>query len=393
MAKKKHADRDHAKLSASGSHRWMNCTPSALLESEFGEDTKSIFAEEGTLAHELSELLIRRHTGEITPEAAQEVLTTIEANELYNDEMPFEVQKYVDLVLERFEEAKKFDECAVLLIEQKFDFSHIVPEGFGTGDACIIANGILEIIDLKYGKGVQVEAKENPQLKLYGLGAVETYDMVYSFEVVRLTIIQPRLDHIVSWDTPLQDLIDWGNSVVKPKADLAIEGKGLQKAGDWCKFCKVKARCGTLAAESTRLARLEFKDPHLLTDDQLMMVYRQKDRLVDWAEAVDAYVLKEALAGKEWEGLKVVAGKSSRRWTDEEKVISVLTEKGFPRDKFINSKLAGIGDVEKLVGKDMFPLMLNEHVTKPEGKPTLVPIEDKRPALKSGAKSDFEEQT
>lgn len=389
MAKKKHADRAHAKLSASGSHRWMNCTPSALLESEFGEDVRSIFADEGTLAHELSEAVIRKATGEHTEQQAEEIIAVIQANELYNDEMPLEVQKYVDLVLERYAEAKKSDECAVLLIEQKFDFSHIVPEGFGTGDACIIANGVLEIIDLKYGKGVMVEAKENPQLKLYGLGAVETYDMVYTFDTVRLTIIQPRLDHIVSWDTSLNDLMAWGNDIVKPKAELAIEGKGIQKAGDWCRFCKVKARCATLAAESTRLARMEFKDPHLLTDEQLMQVYHQKDRLVDWANAVDEYVLKQAIEGKTWEGLKLVAGKSNRKWSNEEAVKSLLTEKGFPTDKFINSKLAGIGDVEKLVGKDLFPLLLTPFIIKPEGKPTLAPIEDKRPAFDSGAKNEF----
>lgn len=396
MAKKgtDHSSRKHALLSASGASRWMNCTPSARLEDKFlesgGDKGNSDYAKEGTLAHEFGDLNLRYLNGEIDKKVLDRELQMLRNSEYYTDEMEDEVDKYVTYVWETFSSAQRTNTGAELLIEEKLDFSHLVEGGFGTGDATVIADGILDIGDLKYGKGIQVYAKENPQLMLYGSGALRQWELLYDIHTVRMTIIQPRLDHIDSWDISVEDLIEWGEKKVKPLAKKAYKGEGNQKAGDWCKFCKVKAMCATLAAKNIELAQHDFKDPHLLSDKQIMEVYKQLDMLTDWAKAVADYVLDEAVKGKQWPGFKVVEGRSNRKWADEEAIKKVLAEEGFKEEDYLKMSLEGIGKIEKLLGKPAFAEKLKGLVVKPPGKPTIATMDDKRTALGvEQAKEDF----
>lgn len=397
MAQTDHSIRKHALLSASGSHRWINCPPSARLEEKFEESNpskSSVYADEGTLAHEFGDINLKKKEGLIDDKTFVAELERLRKDKLYYVGMEDEVDKYVTYVMEQLTEAKKVTPDAVLLIEEKFDFSHIVEQGFGTGDASIIADGTLEIIDLKFGKGVRVDAKENSQLKLYALGALRSFDMSYDINKVRVTIVQPRLDHIDSWEVSVDDLLTWSTRTVKPRAEEAYTGKGLQKAGEHCRWCKVKALCATLAAQNTRIAQHEFKDPHLLTEQQLLDVYKIIPMIQDWANAVGEYLLDQALKGKDWPGYKVVEGRSLRKWVDEEKVYDLLTEKEYAEDEFMVSKLAGIPAIEKLVGKKVFPSLLGDLVILPPGKPTLVPMSDKRPAMGlDQARMDFSDES
>jgi len=396
MADVNHSARKHALLSASGASRWLVCTPSARLEEKFEESspsTSSVYAEEGTLAHEFGDINLRNAMGQLTKKVYDSEIKKLRSNPLYTEDMEDEVDKYVTYVLEALAEAKQKTPDAVLMIEERLDFSHLVEQGFGTGDAGVIADGVLEIIDLKYGKGIRVNAEENPQLMLYGSGALRSFELMYDIHTIKMTIVQPRLDHISSWEIPVEDLIKWGNKTVKPAAAKAYEGKGIQKAGDHCKWCKVKAMCATLAAKNIALARHEFKDPHLLTDKQLIEVFSQIPMLQDWANAVGDYLLAEALKGKQWPGYKVVEGRSQRRWIDETQVATTLLDLKYTADKFMVSKLAGIPAIEKLVGKKEFPVVLGEHVVIPPGKPALVPVSDKRPAMGiEQARLDFQDE-
>lgn len=388
-----HTSRAHALLAASHASRWINCTPSARLEEDWEQEhpsESSVYAEEGTLAHEIAEVMLR---GVCFGEKMQKRLDDLKTHSLYSPEMDEYVEEYVEHVQETLSDAKKITLDAILIVEKRLDFSHVVKDGFGTGDACIIADDTLHIIDLKYGKGVKVDSENNPQLMLYALGALKEFDIMFDIKKVSLHIVQPRLHHISVWTTPVSKLNEWATQVVVPAAEKAFEGKGVQKAGSHCKFCKVKAVCATLASSSLALSKLGIKNPHLLTDKQLMEAYEQIPALIDWANSVNEYVLKEAVGGKVPRGYKIVEGRSQRKWSDENTVIETLKEEGFSAEQFMKTKLAGIGEIEKLVGKKNFPDMLGELVVKPQGAPTLVKDEDPRPAMQSleQAKSDFSE--
>jgi hypothetical protein len=383
-----HESRKHTLLSASGASRWMNCTPSARLEEKFQASTSS-YAEEGTLAHELADLILRYTYESLSRKVYNTELAKIEKNP-YAPEMLTEVEKYVAHVIEFYNLAKKRTPGAKLLIEQKLDFSHLVEKGFGTGDVCIIADGILDIIDLKYGKGVRVDAEGNSQLMLYGSGALRAFEMLYDIHTVRLTIIQPRLDHVSTWEITAKELEAWGEDMVKPKAAEAYKGEGKQVAGDWCKFCKAKAMCKTLAAKNMELAKHDFEDPHLLDEKDLLEIFKQQPMLVDWVNAVSEYLLSEAIKGKKWDGYKLVEGRSNRKWLDEERVINTLIAEGYKLPDFTSTKIKGLGEIEKLVPKSRFHI-LTPLIIKPPGAPTLVPLADKRPAIGGieQAKDDF----
>lgn len=386
----KHSARKHALLSASGASRWMNCTPSARLEEKF-EEKRSVHADEGTLAHEFGDIEIRHKLGLISDKVYNAEIAKLRKHKLYSTEMEPEVAKYVEIVMEAYNVAKQKNPDAVMLVEQRLDFSHLVEQGFGTGDDIIIADGVLDVIDLKYGKGVKVDAYENPQLKLYGSGALREYELLYNIHTIRLTIVQPRLDHVSIWEVSVDDLIAWGENEVKPKALKAYNGEGEQTPGDWCKFCKAKAVCRGLANENMKLAAFEFQDPHILSDKEVIEIYGQLSIFQDWASSVSSYILDEAIKGKQWPGYKLVEGKSNRKWLDEDKVIEILQE-DYAENEYIVSKLAGITAIEKLVGKANFGPKLNEFIVKPPGAPTLVPESDKRPAIgDEQAKLDFKD--
>lgn len=394
-----HSERAHALLSASGASRWLNCTPSARLEEQFPEGESSVFAQEGTLAHELSEAILRRKLNILTAAQYNKEVARIEAHELYTPDMPAEVEKYTDHVLECYAVAKKQKTDAILSIEEKVDFSDYVPEGFGTADAIIIADGTMHVIDLKYGKGVEVSAEDNPQAKLYAIGAYHKYSLAYDIHTVVLTIVQPRLNAVSVWEISTQDLLAWANDILVPKAKEAHDGEGKHVPGSWCRWCKAAGACRALAEANLETAKRAFeedaKDHSVLSNAELSEVYMKLDDITKWANSVKDYMLAQATNGVSFPDLKLVEGRSVRKFADEEEVLSVLeTIEGIEAEEYLNVKLGGIGQIEKLLGKKTFNEILSTHVIKPPGKPTLVHESDKRTAIGSadGATKAFENE-
>jgi hypothetical protein len=389
-----HAERAHARLSASGSERWMNCPASPALEENFPDQT-SIYAEEGTLAHELSELILRLDLGLMKMPEYKKKLEAVKANKLYSSEMWDEVLKYTTYVKQQYQEAKREDPHAKIYIEHKMDLTEWIPEGFGTSDCIIVCNLWAEDIDLKYGKGKAVYAERNSQLMTYGLGAMREGHKIASFAKVRLTIVQPRLDSISSWEISTKELREWGETVLKPKALEAYGGEGEQKAGDWCQFCKARSKCRALYDQGMAIMRRDFEehvDPRLINDEELFEIYLNSDFIAKWLESVRAIVLKEAMDGKQWPGHKLVEGRSNRTWTDEKKAIAILEENLYEPHEYLNSKIKGLGDLEKLLKKANFEKLLGHLIIKPQGAPTLVSEADKRePYGVTGLRKDFGE--
>ena len=278
------------------------------------------------------------------------------------------------------------------MTEQRLDFSAYVPEGFGTGDVIILADHVLHIIDLKYGKGVGVSAEENPQLRLYGLGALETFGMLYEINYIKTTIIQPRIDNVSSEELPVDILIQWGENTVKPLAALAMEGKGEFKVGDHCKFCKARKTCRARAEANLELTKMEFVIPELLGDEEIGEVLRKAEQLQSWVTDIQEYALQEAINGRKFDGWKLVEGRSNRKYEDEIKVAEKLKEAGYDEASLYEKKLYGITAMEKLVGKKTFGELLDDLIVKPPGKPVLVDLSDKRPELNTAdqAAKDFE---
>ncbi len=378
-------------LGASSAHRWMNCPGSVALNAAEPDKTSS-YAQEGTLAHLLAENMINYNLGRMTKKDFNKAFSEIKKDELYSQEMQEYIEGYVNTIWELMNEAKARTPDAQLLTEQRLDFSEYVPEGFGTGDVVIVCDGFVHIIDLKYGKGVSVSADSNPQLMLYGLGALAAYDLLYSVDTVKMTIIQPRLDNVSSYEMYAEDLEEWGETVVKPRAEAAMEENAPCHAGEWCRFCKVKATCRARAEENLVLAKYEFQDPRLLSDEEIGAILKQAAEVAEWAGDIRSYAQTEAVEhGKKWAGWKLVEGRSNRRYKDELAVAKALTEAGYEEAVLYERKLLGITAMEKVVGKKNFGELLGDLVVKPAGAPTLVEESDKRPELKSAesAKEDF----
>lgn len=372
---------DHAVLSASGSHRWLNCTPSARLELEF-ENTGSEAAREGTAAHALSEHKLKR---------ALHMRSRRPVSDYDSDEMEECTDAYVDFVMEQYEAARQVCEDPVILIEQKLDFSCYVPDGFGTGDCLIISDDRLHIIDFKYGMGVLVEAQDNPQMKLYAIGALSVYDALYDIREVSMTIFQPRRENISTWTIPVEDLKAWAENELKPRAKMAYEGEGEYLPGEWCTFCRAAVRCRARAEEKLRLAQTEFRMPPLLTDAEIEDILAVLPDLTKWANEISAYALDAALNhGKEWNGFKVVEGRSVRKYRDGAAVAEAAKEAGY-KDIYRQS-LIPLTEMQRLMGKDKFEEILGGLITKAPGRPTLVPKSDRRPAMNvSNAINEFYE--
>lgn len=385
MQIQKHSERDHALLSASSASRWLNCTPSAVLENAEGPRETSVYAQEGTLAHELGELYIRHdELRTIDDQAFSDRFDEIMNNPLFSEEMLDVVPTYVDYCVEQFHEAQSNDPEAILDVEQKLDLTEFVPESFGTADCIIIGGNLLEVVDYKHGKGVPVYAEWNKQLMLYGLGALRKYDVLFDIEEVRLTIVQPRINNISSWQISVEDLLKWAKEELVPVAKLAFEGKGELKAGDWCKFCAVKNRCRALYQKNAELAKFDFQEPALLSDEEISKVLEQIPQLVEWANSVQDYAQNEAVNhGKTWPGFKLVEGISRRKWLDEDAVAEAIFSKipEASEDQVYDMKLKTITQIEKIFGKKVVEQQLSDVIVKPQGKPTLVPISDKRPAI------------
>ena len=361
---------NHALLSASSSHRWLHCPPSARL-CEGYDDKGSNFAAEGTDAHALCEYKLRTALG-------MEAQDPTEDLSWYDAEMEECATSYATFVMELVEEARKACPDPVVLIEQRLDYSRYVAEGYGTGDCVIIADGTLHIVDFKYGRGVLVEAEDNPQMMLYALGALELFDCLYDIETVSMTIFQPRRGNVSTHTIPKADLYEWADTVLAPTAELAWSGEGEYHCGEWCQFCKAKADCRERANANMELAKYEFKQPPLLTDEEVEYILGRIDELIAWASDIRDYALQAAISGKHWTGYKLVEGRSNRKYTDERAVVAAVRAAGY--DPY-EHKVLGVTAMTTMLGKKQFNDILGGLVTKPQGKPTLVPDSDKRPAM------------
>ena len=382
-------ERAHAKLSASGSEKWMTCTPSARLEEQF-PDEGSEFAREGTFAHELFELAMLVATEQIDAGKAKARFAEIRSNPLWSQDLEDHVRAASDFTRERIDAAKARCKDPVFMVEQRLDFSEWVPEGFGTGDFVIITDGLIEVLDLKYGKGIRVDAENNSQMRLYGLGAYNELSMLYNITDVRMTVLQPRLDNYPTETLTIAELLDWAVTKVVPAAKLAWEGEGLFVPGDHCNscFCKARFQCKARGDAALALAKEEFAlaGPELLTADQIRAVLEKGDQLAKWISDVQSYALEQAeKQGKKWPGFKLVEGRSNRKYSDQEAVAAALLAAKVPESVIYERSLLGITAMEKAIGKKVFAEVLNEFIVKPSGKPTLVPEGDKRPALASAA--------
>jgi hypothetical protein len=376
---------DHALLSASSSHRWLHCTPSARLEREFN-DNSGFAAAEGTAAHTLCEYKLRTALGEDMSQVAD----IREHLDYYNAEMEACADGYVQFILEQVAAANAVCTDPMVLIEQKLNFSKYVPEGFGTGDCVIIADGTLHIVDYKHGQGVLVDAEENPQMKLYALGALELFDGIYDISTVSMTIYQPRRENVSTFSVFKESLYQWAEEILIPTAAEAFEGNGEYRCGEWCQFCRAKNECRTRAEHNMALARYEFKKPPLLEDDEIEAILAKIDALVSWASDIKAYALDAALQGKQWRDWKLVAGRSNRKISNEVKASEILESNSYT--DIYKHELLGITALEKAVGKERLSTLLGGLIIKPEGKPTLVPSSDKRPAINTAA-DDFADQS
>lgn len=373
----------HALLSASGAERWLNCTPSARLTEKY-EDTTSEYAAEGTLAHSLGELKLRKELKLISNKQYSEELISIREDALHYPYMESEVEDYTNYVMEQYNAALAKTKDAVIFLEEKLDYSTYVPSGFGTGDCIIIADGEMEIIDLKFGKGVVVSPIDNTQLKLYSLGAYEKYGFIFGIDKIIMTIVQVRLNNISSFEMNAEMLEDWAENELRPKAKLAYAGKGDTVPGPWCGFCKAKATCKARAEMNAGFYKAHNKDSKLLGIDEIAEILYMADDIKSWADDVKNYALDEALNGTKFPGWKLVEGRSDRKITDEDALAVKLLDEGFDEFKIYKPKaLEGITNLEKVVGKKRFADIAGGLIDKPPGKPTLVTKDDKRTELDS----------
>lgn len=383
---KDHKDRSHALLSASGSHRWLNCTPSAVLEEKFGKNETSVYAQEGTLAHEMAEAMLRRHvTGTMTDEEAEARLAELRSDPLYKPEMDGMLPTYVDYCSARLSECGPLSEA---FVEERLDFSRWVPGSFGTGDfgCCDPYAGKAYIVDLKWGKGVRVSAEDNPQGKMYALGLVQKYRF-FDIREVTIAIVQPRLDSISEWKVSVAELLEWANGELRAKAELASTGSGELRNGGWCQFCAVAARCPKLRAEAVKVFDKSCEDIKLCSEEEVADTLSKASSIRAYLDKVEEYATDSAYNGEAvYPGFKVVRANTVRKWGDKEEALKWLAEMGIKREDALKPRdIRPIGEIEKMLPAPFKP-DLAKFLVKPEGAPTIVPETDKRePISASGS--------
>lgn len=352
-------------------------------------DTESSYAQEGTLAHAYYAKKLKAFMGRDTSEEDREI-AELDAR-YHTGEMDEYTDTYKTIVLEKFNAARATTKDAQLLIETRLDFSEYVPEAFGTSDTTIIADGLMEVIDFKYGKGVRVSAIDNEQMKIYALGAYLRHSFEYRIDRVRMTIVQPRIDNLSEFEMSVADLLRWADEVLRPKAEEAFEGRGAQNPGEWCQFCKVKCGCKALAEKCTSVAK-DNTDPGMISPQKMAVdILPWLPIIKSWVSSMEEYTLQQALSGVSYPGFKLVEGRSNRKITDDKAVIDLLAKEGYDESEFMKpAVLCGIGDLEKLVGKKRLATLCADYITKPQGKPALTTDDDKRPAY-NAASEDFKD--
>lgn len=367
-----HAERDHAILSPSSAKRWINCTPSALLAEEAGSKS-SVYAEEGTLAHEIAEYALTKYLeGEYDPIIDDAVPLKNEhlENPLFGVDMADYVRSYCEFVIGEGYEMQKQDGACHTYLERRVDITDFAPDSFGSVDVTLVSDKTIHIIDLKYGAGVRVSADMNEQMLMYALGTLKSLESD-RIEKIRMTIAQVRLDHYDTFEMSKEDLLAWADKVLKPAAKMAIQGIGKQVIGSWCGFCPVKAQCR--AQRDAILADFDEKpEPLLLSDEEIVDLIGKIDTYKNWIESVNKYVYDRAIQGHKWEGYKLIAGRTSRVIKDEAKIRQALLNE-FLEDEVLNIKLKGIGDLEKLLGKKVFSARFGDAIESRPGAPKLVP--------------------
>lgn len=366
----------HALLSPSAAHRWMNCTAAPRLEINV-EDAGSDYAAEGSLAHAYCALKLKKYLGLPTADEEKEIEAL---SQYHTGEMDEYTDTYVSIVLEKFNAARAHTKDAQLLVETRLDFGKHIPDAFGTADAIIIADGTIDEIDFKYGKGVKVSAFQNPQMMIYGLGAFEKFDFEYDIRRVRMTIIQPRIDNLSEYEVTTAELLSWAIKELEPKAKEAYSGKGKQQPGDWCQFCKVKHTCRALVNLCKETAQ---NNAQLLSTDELAKdVLPMLPIIKTWLAGVEDYALQQALSGVSLPGWKLVEGRSNRKIVNVEGAATALINAGYAKTAIYKpQELCTITELEKMVGKKQFAALCADFIEKPKGKPTLAEESDKRPAL------------
>ena len=382
----------HALLAPSSANRWINCPPSAKLNAEAG-DRDTVFTREGTLAHAVAELKARKYflTG-IGPKKFKTAMDEFRANELWQDEMDGHTDAYLDALKDI---AATFTDTPYVALEQRVDFSEYVPEGFGTADCIMIGGEVLHIVDFKYGKGVDVSAEDNPQLKLYAVGAILQYMAFYDIFTVRMTIVQPRIKREPdTWEIEARNLLYWAEHEVKPAAALAIAGEGEFAEGDWCRWCAIRGNCRRRAEAQLELAKQDFKLPPTLTDSEVGVALTLGRRLKSWLSDLEEYALTACLNGADITGWKAVEGRSVRAWTDPLTPYEETKRAGVPEEMLYERKPVTLAQLEKIMGKKAFGETLSRYVFTPPGKPTLVTADDKRNAItnKPDPEDDFGEE-
>lgn len=372
----------HARFSPSSGKRYLSCPPSLRLEEQF-EDEQSPYAAEGSAGHAMAEYLINKHLKKRTRRPV---------SDYYTEELMEAVEEYASYCIGQIEQARAVCGSPFISVEQKVSLEEHIEGCFGTADMVIATDGKLQIIDLKLGKGVVVDAEENIQLMIYGQGVLDMVSALYDISTVELTIVQPRLEHFSTWEISADDLRKWTAEVLEPGARMALAGEGEYKAGDHCRFCRARFKCRARADEYLKLAQAEFAEPPLMSDEEIAAVLKKADALKRWAEEIYTYAQNEAVVNhKEWPGFKLVLGRSNRKYTDETDAAEAAKKAGYT--DIYKQSLIGITEMEKLMGKKKFNEILGNYVYKPDGKVTLVPDSDKREAVKTAtAEADFKEE-
>ena len=371
----------HARNAPSALHRTLSCPPSLRLGEQF-DDEESSYAAGGSAGHALAEHLIKKYL---------KLRTTRPVSEYHTDDLLSAVEDYVNFVIGQIEAAKRECKHPIFSVEQRVDISDYAPDCFGTADMVIVTDKVAHVIDLKLGRGVEVSAVENPQIMAYGLGVLAIAEMLYDIEIVRMTIYQPRLNNYSTWEITPEELKKWGEEILSPRSSMALAGMGEFQAGSWCRFCKARNQCRARAEEFLKLAQMEFRQPALLADDEIAKILTVADDLSKWASDIYSFAQDQAITlGKQWEGVKLVEGRSNRKYTSDAEVIEAAKAAGYT--DIYKKSLIGVSEMERLMGKKEFSRILGRLVYKPEGKVTLVPNSDKREAInRTTAAADFQE--